>query len=507
MNANEEDPKSDGPSTDIGVFNRIIILLKFRLHWALYKRFPNFTSRFFDYNKVRKFHREADKEENEKTRLPNDEKIELQFLMAAELYGPGEISRLVHGINKYGWQDPDGLSPNDGAAEWLRASREVGGFGGRYSLGRIERSSNTPQSSRILKGPVPAGVEYISLYIVPITSSLTCLVATFSLEKSRTTAYANILEKDRKTRYERFAGGIQVLDVMNLKRNDIREERRRIQAIASNWFRDTIPGILVNGQLGESLATLEFLTTTEVDPLSGHVDTDSKWAECIPISSSHRAWKCDELEQLKLTWDMWPDREPGHGIAAMNISNVSSDKLPYPMFKDRFNYIYLAEENLRDLLSRHATLIVLRGFLRNLNTIRDTIREARSPSKDVIAALSRIENFFLESLGVPSILNELKDHASENGSFSRHMSSFSEVAPRRKEDKPRKLQNQMRENVEQLAGNLKEADKSARELFVQYSALISTQESVRVQRAMMKLTCAAIFLSIISLMVAVLGLR
>lgn len=501
------DPKPESQTPDEGTpskLRKVFQKITGRIRWRIYQRFPNLFTKLFNKEEW-DYYRARDIEENLETHLPDDEQFCVQSIMAAELYGPNEINNLFAGIHRYNWKNPAGYDEYGDAAKWLRTSRELGGFGGKFWLGHIFRNNDERLSSRKLSGPIPPGIENISLYILPITSSLTCVVATFNLSDLKKNVYSEILNRDARTYYERTSnGGVRVWGVQHLKQKGIREARRHLRDVAATWFKDTIPGIFSSGQLGQQLVTLELLTTKEADPFPKEYGSAPSWMKNVSIESPIQAWKCDDLEQLKLTWDLWPHEESGVGVAAMNISQIPDKKMELYGGRERGAFNYIAEQQLRSVISRHATMHVLHGFLRNLNNARDTIRNYPASKKGIEQVLSQVEDFFVVSLGVPSILGELKEYSSNDRLFSRHISSFSEVRPFREEDTPIKLADSMQKTITYLSRNLQEIDKSARELFLQYSSLVSTQESVRTQRTMKHLTVATIFLAGVSIGIAVL---
>ena len=100
------------------------------------------------------------------------------------------------------------------------------------------------------------------------------------------------------------------------------------------------------------------------------------------------------------------------------------------------------------MLSRYATIMLLRGFLRNLNIARDTIRKRSSSARSLNSVLAEIENFFVNGLGVPSIVSELKEYTGRPEHFAWHLTDYTEVEPICEGAEPRKPVDQLRGTME-----------------------------------------------------------
>lgn len=49
------------------------------------------------------YYREFDEEDNERSRIPQDEEVELQSVWIAECYTPGHTGNLIENIKRIGW--------------------------------------------------------------------------------------------------------------------------------------------------------------------------------------------------------------------------------------------------------------------------------------------------------------------------------------------------------------------------------------------------------------------
>ena len=86
------------------------------------RRYLARRSRNDDFASVLEYRRERDPLKNAETSPPEDERVELRCLWAAELYTPSQVDKLLGSLRKLGWDHED-LPGRESPASWVKTSR------------------------------------------------------------------------------------------------------------------------------------------------------------------------------------------------------------------------------------------------------------------------------------------------------------------------------------------------------------------------------------------------
>jgi len=255
----------------------------------------------FEEQAVRYFSRK-DPEDNAATRLPPGEQAVMPLLWVAEVFTPTTIDNLVKGIRDLtARMDQSSLSTRkEDLADWVLSSRRQGTFGFTPIAYVTPKGRKVFDSS--VEGQVPAGIRYIHLQVLTLTSTTTVLTATFRLDQDRERQLEEILNQDRTTFARRSANGksFTTPNVGQQKAEAVDNWRSALRNDAVRWIADQFPGFFC-GISSEQLPTIGLLLTKNYAPWQEQAPSASlNWANVLDIVHRRGYWEAKRDSNLRL---------------------------------------------------------------------------------------------------------------------------------------------------------------------------------------------------------------
>ena len=249
-----------------------------------------------------RFFSQKDPEGNAATRLPPGEQALMPVLWVAEVFTPTTINSLVKGIRDLTARMDQSLLTigTEGLADWVLSSRRQGTFG--FS----PIAYVTPKGRKVF-GPsveeqLPAGIRYVHLQVLTLTSTTTVLAATFRLDQDRERQLEKILDQDRVTFSRRSANGksFTTPNVSQQKAAAVDDWRRALRDDAVQWMADQFPGFFC-GISSKQLPTIGLLLTKDYPPWQAQTPSaDLNWANVLDIAHWHGYWEAKAHPGLRL---------------------------------------------------------------------------------------------------------------------------------------------------------------------------------------------------------------
>lgn len=470
-------------------------------------RFPNLIPTPFREDLV--YQQERDQKNNLATHIPESEELRLRCIWGAELYGPSQIEPLYEGMKRLGWDKDSFGMPGRGAIDWIKNIRMYGSEG-NFSIGVAHRIGETKWFPRDYFAPMPDRIDYLLVDIFQISASLTCVLVGFVMKEDSSTCYEAALQTNRKTTNERRKGqrGYSILDVGHLKKRSIDDLRRRHRRTAIQWFESHLPGLFCGATDGNRLPTAELVTLSNVLPFPG-VDEDpedrAEWTNLLSIERGLRVWVSDKCSGLRLSFDKLNSEARYHMIAALRVSDLSDKDLEGSGGRGHGAYVAYTHGQIEGILSRYAAIALLSEMRRKLNLSRESLKPSNHNRGVVLNTLESLEAFFYAGIGVPAVARELAEMSKKDRSFSWYCSGFSEQSYRKTEEKPDKISMRFQLQMSFLSKQLLTDEESTRELFQQFSSILSARESIKAQKRMEILAILAIFFALASVLLTLIN--
>lgn len=204
--------------------------------------------------------------------LPQGEIIRQGGLWVVELFPPSHYQRLIRALSRSGWDDAYHLRPYGTNEELIRRAREGRGFSWSR-IGAVVRSNTKFLVPDAKRENLPDEFEYVELHAVQIGTSLTALVAHFTLTDLGETSLYEVWHRTHEPQLEWQR--IRRPHVINRYFASIRatqRERERIHDLGRRWLMDRCAGFFADQEEGQPVVDLNILdrfdpTTQELDRL------------------------------------------------------------------------------------------------------------------------------------------------------------------------------------------------------------------------------------------------
>lgn len=422
--AAEEGSPTDGGDSGSGEAPRPA---RRRDRWGFYVRWSNVK---FTLQRDGKLLRERDPEENESSRLPPNERIEVPAIWITELYTPSTVAGLFNGLHDLDWEQ--GAFPQDDLAKWMSDVRH-GRTAGWTNLGTVGTKSK-PRPFQERTADLPVGVELALPTLMSITPSVSALVIAFVLDDSTAAVldgplradYVSFSRRDPRFRWRHVLP--YVLWSRPIRRGcsyHTPESQRRdaagaalddIEGRCAAWMRRQLPGAFASGLRGGLYPTGMLFVSDGVRPLTEDarriralegpgLDREydswqsSEWPGCL-MALPH-AWRKEELRLLFgcCRGEAFPDA-PG-----------------YPEPRSNTTIAYRANELIRGLLGRWALSCLLDGFHQLVSAERD--RSARSARYRSVRDLHKVRQLLRTDIyDVRTSAREIRELANSKRRFA-----------------------------------------------------------------------------------------
>jgi hypothetical protein len=466
-----------------------------------FRKFPSLIP-YADRRKILRLSRERDEKENSKTEPPLDETVDLRCIWAVEFYMPSQVANLLRGFEKLGWNTDDTTISQISPTRWIQQLRETAHGGGWFNLGPISRPGNKNFFHIGRTSPLPPEVEYAIAAMYSMTSSITCIVIGFILDKKYSGRLDESLRRKRQTVLEPLTGGgYRLPGPTSQKVTDIRAIRTELRESAANWFRTHLPGIFASGLLEDEFPTCEFMTLRKARPFPKESERNSEedeWLRLLDIDRDINAWVADGMLGLKFVWPLLRDEKKRfHAIVAAKEDAFSADELRGYGGGDRSSYVIYVDRRVNGLLSRWALLGVLAGFERHHNKIRDSAIFRTSQQRKSLRLLGEFYNNLSQSVDINAMSMELGHFAGRQVSFEQDVEVFRPSNFRFYRNKEITLSQELREQIAGRSKWLENTDRSVRDLLCQYSTVLGTRENIRLQNSISRMTWWIVFLTFV----------
>ena len=474
--------------------------LLFRVQKFFHRKFPTVIPDP-SLNERLEIYRKRDEEDNAKSEPPSDEVIDLLCIWAIELYTPSQISELLHCFDRLGWNTGDFSGGYHNPARWIQKIRESSHGGAWLNLGTIRRPGEGNNLYFDRQAPLPPGIKYAFASMYSVTSSITCVVVTFIFDESQNNRFETVLRRKRQTniipdRGNRYA----IIRPQSQKSADIREIRSEMRKLVSNWFRSHLPGLFASGNLKGEYPTCEFFTLNDSFPCpstSNHNDANTIWLRILDIHDDYAAWQSDSLNGLKFVWPLASERDvSNHAAMVARVEDFTDEILQTYGGKNRYSLVNYVNDSVGDLLSRWAIVGMLTGYVRYLNTIRDSFMFDPKHRTMPVQLLEDLSSHLSQSVDIGAVTNELKEMAEKNWLFERGTNDFYACYhPMTQVDKTM-LKKALETHIREQSEWIHNIDRFFRDIFIQYGAALGTRENIKLQKRINRLTWVIVLLTI-----------
>lgn len=454
-----------------------------------------------------------DRDDNEKSRLQENEDVELSCVWVCELFGPQEIANLYMSLQASGWDTGDYLL-NRSAVTWIKNQRQYG-YSGRYNLGFVKRQipAGTP-SSQCLIGDFPEEFSNLNVQIHQISPSLTCLLVCFQVADHQTNSYKAVLNQVFETSFTAIGKTrtIRISHVEQLKVKAVEDTFLRFRSSAVNWMNSKFPGYFfrtlnsTRQPTGELIAVVGFNSFEK--PTIQNVNYQH-WSNILKVAPHFEYWQHEKLKGLKFSQDRRIEVAANHLIVSVNWQLFPNSYFRFSDKNSSFSKVFHTNDEIQGVLVHFAALSFVREVRSCVTKDREGLSTSQKSLKGLNSQLAHIEKHFQNNIGVPQILNELNVLSKSNVALNRNVggfllkTNFNTKGRKARTTFPEVFSSKLESNIKAAISELADT----REYFQELTSILGTKENVRTQRKMFWLTVVASVTAFASLIVAVFALK
>ena len=460
-----------------------------------------------------------DLRDNERSRLPIDEKVHLGGLVLVEAFTPATVSALYRGLADF----PNTRSENKKWISDLTSGRSATGRAGWSPLGVVRRPGEFGFEN--FDPELPEGVDAIWPYVFYPTPSLTLVVATFTLTEAAGDL-SHLLRADYHTSAVdphvhvpgRF-GKIRSLIPWARPANRsvwytvLRADNRKHLACESliiaretacwKWMADKFPGRFSAETIADR-PTMRLIFTKEQVPFKRM----PVWLSSLGLGIAPDVWRSPEQPGWAIKLRSWLGQDHTHVVAATR--RMDAAKSPGGDLSGDTNW-YLTQrfaDEQSPLVARWAIMRLLSLYTDRLAALRDQASKPPTITRPVRDARALDSFLMRDGLDASTITSDLKD-------FTEHLAIFSFGVPQYVEDMeiwpeatrtrrpPNQLLSLLLEGLQTYSSQL---DRNMTATVTNISASAGLRQAVAntiVQRRLLILTIVAIAIAILGVIVAV----
>ena len=462
-----------------------------------------------------RFFGRRDPADNQDTRMPVGEQVQVPVIWLTELYTPTTLVGLLDGLPQL-LAKAEGIDRGrEDLSEWVRMARRRGGGAWRMLPYVFPPDSALSWPDRIVDA-LPDGIAFARLGIYTLTSTVTAVTAMFQLDEACSRALGTIVNQDMSTRTKLLPhGGHTISDVRSQKQEAADAWRTRLRADTAGWLAERLPGSfhrLASGQL----SAIEFLLTEKQPPWEEPAGSERRvrgWRQLLDLEDFDGYWQCASLAWLRLRERRFHGRGPGQRHV-LTLAGLRPELLTtFPQTTAGTSQLDQALRHLDfsviPLANRWALTALLRELDEQLAVTRDLTE--RASSKRSPRALTQIQQQLIRT-GMDSqiVAADIVRYAENEMSWRHEILDFTDVQPpalAQQMTPQASLADTMRQGQINLGGRVTQAEADLRDLLNTSAQLTAAAENLRLQRRVWWLTCVSLLVAAIAAAAAVAALH
>ena len=466
-------------------------------------------NRRLDDAETLEFYATKDWELNRDTTPPDEERIDLICMWAVEFYTASHMDNLAEALLRFDENAPADSHASNRVQTWVSALHRPP-FGGSWmNLGLLEPegqpSQFTPTGRKIR---LPDSVSYATAGISRISPSIISIAVCFVFNEDLSSKIDKALRKDRKTYTEPFGNGYSIFDPRTQKKDEIESVRSTASQSAAKWFRDNLPGAFSSGLLEGRVPVCDFMTLRYAKPFPKIEKPipGLAYLRMLELNNDWWAWQHTTIPELKFSIDPFPrDRFRYHSTLSANEKDCLTRVGNYLGHEGRGAMVIFADGFMPRLVTMWAVLALLDGYAERLNKLRNSIDFRLGNQENSVEVLRKVNTHLAFLSDVSAVSDDLIRCCEQNFWALGFDESFSPC----RSDPHREnldLSEFLRLSIMDQATWLRTVDQSIRGQLVQFGSIVDATENLRLQKTVSKLTRVIVVLTLITLLVALVGI-
>lgn len=463
----------------------------------------------------RDYRQKWDERDNEETRLPPDESVQLGGLVLTEAFTPSTVSALYRALEELPSNAADRTQDRLVALDRSRSGQRSGW----QNLGPVLPPGTFLAGQGMHDPDLPSGVKAVWLHLEYLLPSVAVVVATFcltedagdlsqQLRRDFQTGHENVVVRVSGplgtlraripwTRPRHYGTSASVYRAEDQKRRACESQINELEEVCQAWMAARFPGRFAQGSTAERPIIRLLLTEKDTPYKHRH-----PWLRPIGLGSGPYVWRSSEGDGWALSDDRWWHRErPYLMIMAARRADVgrahSSNGGPD---LDNWAITYDVGTDQAPLAARHALSALLSVYAERLARLRDKAGAERPMRRPVTEALALDDYLIRDGLDAAAVTTDVLALTKDDMTFRWHVPEYTEDVDEHSLGRGREpreyvplLRRQVRRQAKQLA-----QDSAATTANVRASAeLRQAVSNTRLQRQVLVLAAIAIIVSVL----------
>ncbi|MDY0828882.1 hypothetical protein SK224_07040 [Microbacterium sp. BG28] len=243
-------------------------------------------------------------------RLPDTEKVRLPVFWLVEYYSPSHAAELLKRLSQGKWRR-DISRPGDLPHKSFRRGRDARNPASWEHIATFVPLTSQLPSFAGTRTKLPSDFARVDLQLIPIGSSLTAVVAAFTLNTTAEHALDSALREPHDPQLHWSKGTLQVRERMFVGIRRVQAERERLHDAGRSWLARELPGAFAERDKPQHPA-LDLLWMNHYDPMAPERSREfSNYPRALGLDNSpFRRTVLPEYEGMRLD-DYWSEHD-GH---------------------------------------------------------------------------------------------------------------------------------------------------------------------------------------------------
>lgn len=445
---------------------------------------------------------QLDNKQNAAAQLPSGERVLIRQLMVSEVFTGATFDNLIQGLKNVGIEnDNTDIALDRNPLEEIKSFRSHY-FGGHWqNIGDVTRPGVYNGSLRNLVSELPLSVDRVSLSVISVTPSITCLTALFLFNTSSAAsieaAYTASYSRERRTVKGRELH--KVAD--NLRVEAIANAYSALRSDCLSWLGNTFKGQFSREP---SRSPACWVITTRLKRNSNYFEGRGKLLWNLGVTG-FQLFKVSGHDQLMFSMDdsnsrkngislIGDENEFGSDSATRQVADVADSSEWWSSRSD------LVDHYVSKLMCMLASKELLSIHISKLGMLRDNFgiekiklaRHARGAADDLISL----------SVSAKTITHELLSMTADEDSFAWGIPTLDRE---RDHDRGGNYVENLRKSIVEMCATVSNLEETIRQVVPTVVSLRATAISAITQRVALGVSLCALAISILALVVRFTG--
>ena len=229
-----------------------------------------------------------------------------------------------------------------------------------------------------------------------------------------------------------------------------------------------------------------------------------QWLYILDLDTDYGAWQARWCEGLKFAWPLANDgSNKYHAAIVAREEDFEDEELRIYGGRSRSTIVQYVDQSTNKLLTRWALVIMLYGYQRYLNIIRDSLVFGSKSRSRPLRLLKNLGAHLATSIDISVMTVELRTFVGNAVLFKQDIEDFYSCREVLNGDKRIGLSEGLRREAAECTEWLSNIDKSVRDILIQFGNALGARENIKLQGRVTLLSWTIVALTVLTLTLAV----